>query len=87
MNRYPEVVAAVLSPDSSMISQSDAKFTDSMLSQWGSHSFLALSGHSVQSLRKITILFLDLRDRYLGLEGESTEHHLAVEMPEAGASA
>lgn len=36
---------------------------------------------------KITLLFPDLRDRYLGLEGEFTDHHVTVEMAEAGVSA
>lgn len=29
----------------------------------------------------------DLRDQYLGLEGELTDHHFTAEMPEAGVSA
>lgn len=58
----------------------------------GAHPGVGLLGHehsrhSVQSLGKIAILFPDLRDRYLGLEGEFSDHHFTVEMPEAGASA
>lgn len=50
--------------------------------------FPILSGHSVQTVfGKITILFPELGDQYLGLEGEFSENHLTVETPEAGASA
>ena len=50
--------------------------------------FLILRGRSVQTVfEKITILFPELGDQYLGLEGEFTENHLTVEMLEAGASA
>lgn len=78
----------MLSPESSTTSDSDARFTGSMVSQQGYHSlpqpFWTLSSNS---LGKFTILFPNLRNQYLGLEGEFTENHLTVETPEAGASA
>lgn len=58
----------------------------------GAHPGIGLLGHGAlwafsSVSGKIAILFPDLRDGYLGLEGEFTDHRVTVEMPEAGVSA
>lgn len=58
-----EVATAMFSTESSMTSESDARFTGSMVSQQG-YRFLP------QPFGTFTILFPDFRNQYLGLEGE-----------------
>lgn len=83
-----EVATTVLRPESSTTSQSDARFPGSVVSQQGYRSLpQPFWTFSSNSLGKFTTLFPDFRNPYLGLEGEFTENHLAVETPEAGASA